>query len=89
MLELGENAAALHREVGAFAAERVDLVITCGDLARQIAEGAGRGTRCLHFDAKDELLAALHSFVVQGDYVLVKASRGMHFEEITRQLVEL
>lgn len=87
MLELGENSAALHRELGAFAAESGAKVIACGPLARAIAEGAGE-SGCW-FETTAELIAALPELVSAGDVILVKASRRMKFEDITEQLEKL
>jgi len=89
MLELGENAPALHRSVGELAADQAELVLTCGELARQIAAGVERGTQAIHFDTKAELLSALDALICPGDYVLVKASRGMRFEDVTQKLLTL
>ena len=84
MLELGENSAALHRSVGAHAAERgVQLVIGCGKLAREIAAGArDAGANALYFENKEALIQALPEILHSGDKVLVKASHSMAFEQI-------
>ena len=88
MLELGERSAALHRETGALARDcGIDLVLTVGPEAEQIAAGAGDVAR--QFSDKPALLAALSSLLLPGDTVLVKASRGMRFEEIVAFLEEL
>ena len=88
MLELGERSAALHRETGELAKNLgVSLVLTAGTEALQIAEGAGDISR--HFSDKAALLAALGEFLLPGDTVLVKASRGAHFEEVAEALSEL
>lgn len=88
MLELGEHSAALHRETGALArACGVDLVLTTGVEAKFIAEGAGDvGT---HFPEKAELIKALPALLKPGGAVLVKASRGAHFEEIVEALKQI
>ena len=82
MLEMGENAPALHRTVGEYAAENgAALVITQGELAKFTAEGAG--DKGVHFASRAELLKALPGLLRPGDAVLVKASHGAHFEEIS------
>ena len=88
MLELGPRSEELHREVGAYAARPgIDLVVACGPLSRSIAEGAGAaGADVLYFRDKAALLASLEDILRPGDCVLLKASRGMAFEEIVRQL---
>jgi len=85
MLELGENAERLHFETGALARDcGIDLVLTVGALSEQIHRGA-RDTG-IHFESKAALIAALPALIRPGDTVLVKASRSMAFEEITRAL---
>ena len=88
MLEMGGNAPELHRSVGEYAAAHgVDLVITQGELAKYIAEGAG--TAGVHFADRASLLAALPELLHEGDVVLVKASHGAHFEEISEAVKQL
>ena len=88
MLEMGGNAPELHRSVGEYAAAHgVDLVITQGELAKYIAEGAG--TAGVHYADRASLLAALPELLHEGDVVLVKASHGAHFEEISEAVKQL
>ena len=87
MLELGGQSEALHRQLGAFAAENGVRVIACGELAKAIAEGAGAGARW--FETTAELMDALAELVSDGDAILVKASRRMRFEDITERLAAL
>lgn len=90
MLELGENGPALHRALGVYAAEqRMDLVLCCGSLSRQTHSGAEEGTNSRWYVEKSALMADLAAQVRPGDTVLVKASRGMHFEEIVEKLKTL
>ena len=85
MLELGENARALHHEIGELArACGIDLVLTAGPLAEEIAGGAAQPEHS--FAGREELISALPQLLKQGDTVLVKASRSMRFEEITAAL---
>ena len=41
------------------------------------------------FESKEALIAFLPEFLREGDSVLVKASRGMHFEDICAALKEI
>ena len=88
MLELGPRSEELHRDVGDYAARSgIDLVVGCGPLSRSIADGArAAGADVLYFADKAELLASLGDFLRSGDCVLLKASRGMAFEDIVRQM---
>ena len=88
MLELGEDSEKLHFDTGALAAAcGIDLVVTQGKAAAEIARGAGDCGR--YYATKTELLAALPSLILPGDTVLVKASRSMRFEDYTEALLKL
>lgn len=84
MRELGPASGALHRETGAFAAEKCALVIACGAEAKPLAEGAGKDAPW--FATVEQLIAALPDLIREGDAVLVKASRAMGFERVTEAL---
>lgn len=88
MLELGENSAALHREIGALAKDcGIALVLCTGEKSKEIAAGAG--TVGKWFENKAALISALPELICKGDTVLVKASRSMAFEEITEMLLKM
>ena len=88
MLELGDDARGLHYQTGELArACGIDLVLTAGPLASEIARGAGQPEH--GFAGREELIAALPGLLRRGDTVLVKASRSMRFEEITAALEAL
>ncbi len=90
MLELGENAAEYHRQIGAFAAEKKpDTLLCVGELAGSIARGALDASfpeaRCFSFPSVDAFLAAPYPFPA-GSTVLLKASHGMSFHRILHHL---
>ena len=88
MLELGADEAELHFQTGELArACGIDLVLTAGPLAAQIAKGAAQPEHS--FPDRDALIAALPRLLRRGDNILVKASRSMRFEEITAALEQL
>ena len=88
MLELGDNTMQMHYEVGRYAEQKgVDLVLTSGVCAKEMARGAGSHGR--HFESREALIAALPSILRKGDCVLVKASKGSHFETVAAALREL
>ena len=88
MLELGENTLRMHEEVGAYAkAKGIDLVLTSGRCAREMSRGAEE--KGLHFESKDALITALPGLLRAGDCVLVKASKGSHFEAVSAALRDI
>lgn len=93
MLELGDGAAPAHRRVGSFAAAAgVDVLVTVGGPAEQIAEGArgheGWTGEAIVTAGRDEALAWMRENVAAADVVLVKASRGAALEHIADGLLE-
>ncbi len=91
MLELGDGTVALHRGVGEYAAASgVTKLVTYGDLAVNIADGAGlEDTVSITDITRPELAAdALMSFLRPGDILLVKASRGLTAEKIIEIIKE-
>lgn len=89
MFELGENEAELHRSVGEHLAQKnIEVLICVGALSANIAAAAAKNQnmQVIHFDTREELLANLKNIVKQGDNVLVKASHGMGFDEVVKEL---
>jgi UDP-N-acetylmuramoyl-tripeptide--D-alanyl-D-alanine ligase len=85
MFELGAGARAYHREVGKLAEEvGVDLLVCVGEEARWYAEAFSGKTLFYDDAATAELEENLHS----GDYVVVKGSRGVRLDTLTRKLRE-
>ena len=87
MFELGNNENELHHEVGAYAAEKgIDVILCVGNLSKNMYEGALSVTdstsKIYYFVDKATLLEQLGGLLQLGDSVLVKASHGMHFEEL-------
>ncbi len=91
MLELGPTEAELHREAGRRASGVVDLLITKGDRARWIAEGAAAGglppDRIAVVYTAHDALARLCGQLAPGDVVLLKGSAGARMEEIVAGLL--
>ena len=85
MLELGEKSGEMHFDVGRYAAEKgAELVLTSGPLSAETCRGAGE--RGMHFDTREELIAALPRLIRKGDCVLVKASLGSRFDRVSEEL---
>jgi UDP-N-acetylmuramoyl-tripeptide--D-alanyl-D-alanine ligase len=80
MLELGPDERRFHEEVGAYARERADVLVTVGPLAAAMGGDHAVGEAA----AAAELVRDL---VQPGDTVLVKASRGVGLEAVAEALV--
>jgi UDP-N-acetylmuramoyl-tripeptide--D-alanyl-D-alanine ligase len=79
MLELGPDAPAYHREIGAHAAATgVDVLVTVGPLATAMTDSFGDES----YNVADagEAAALVRELIEPGDVVLVKASRGIGLE---------
>jgi UDP-N-acetylmuramoyl-tripeptide--D-alanyl-D-alanine ligase len=95
MLELGGLSQIRHREIGealAHLTPRPDLVVAVGEDARLIAAEAEKASLLVHTFAAS---AAAAKFVKEtiADFdgpqlLLVKGSRGVHLEEVTRRVTE-
>jgi len=91
MLELGENAHAIHRQTGeTIGTMGIDMLIGVRGLAEDLVHGAD--AQHLHdarfavdSDAAGELLAAE---IKEGDVVLVKGSRGVRTEKVIERLLK-
>lgn len=91
MGELGEDEAALHEEVGAYAAGCCDRLIAIGTLSRQIYEEALQKKPTLSavwYPDVDSFLEKKDAEVKKGDIVLVKASHFMGFSRIVEALTK-
>ena len=85
MRELGDEANRCHKEVGEYAKDRVDLLVSCGEHIDDFKEGFEKDKIKL-YNTKVNLINDLNSIIKPGDVVLVKASRGEKFEEIVEEL---
>ncbi len=96
MLELGDDAADAHMEIGRLAAALgYDQLLVLGSFAEHVGKGATAGgmvdDRVRLFAAREEIAEYLYSEMIQGkiivdDWLLVKGSRGMRMEEILQEL---
>jgi Alr-MurF fusion protein len=90
MLELGDAAVALHQQLGAQAAELVDLLVTKGDLAAQIAlraAGVSAQLETIVTHSSADAIEALRQRAQPGDLVLIKGSAEARMETIVAGLL--
>ncbi|MGD9379449.1 MAG: UDP-N-acetylmuramoyl-tripeptide--D-alanyl-D-alanine ligase [candidate division WOR-3 bacterium] len=81
MLELGVGSETLHRDVGAYAQQCADLLLTYG---KEAGLYGGR-----HFAEQVELVRYLTECLRGDEIVLVKASRALRFENVVSRLTRL
>jgi UDP-N-acetylmuramoyl-tripeptide--D-alanyl-D-alanine ligase len=90
MLELGQQAAALHRQVGALAARSgINRLYAYGEHADSVAAGArkeGLPAASSITGSREEIMEDLRAWLQPGDWVLVKGSRGMAMEKVVEGL---
>jgi len=85
MGELGDDAAAMHAEVGAFArAAGIDALMALGEASRHAVQAFGKGGA--HFEDIDALTKAALREAAGGAAILVKGSRFMRMERVADAL---
>ena len=85
VLEMGDHAKDAHYALGKSVVDNgIDMLITAGENAKYIADGAkDLGFENVHsFMTTDEACEFVKGALCEGDAVLIKASHGMHFEKI-------
>ena len=85
VLEMGDFAKDAHYNLGKAVKENgVDLLITAGENMKYLAQGAKDNgvENIVSFDKTLEVCNYVKDEIKSGDAVLIKASRGMHFEEV-------
>ena len=93
MRELGTASQELHRQAGQFAAKtgKIDWILGVTGNAEQIVEGALAAgfprARARFFATPKEAAEFLANFIVSGDLLLVKGSRGVKMEQIVESLI--
>lgn len=95
MFELGENSKALHEKVGELATKSgADVILLSGENSQAMYENAKKtassGQQIIYYPTREQLLDAIKQdeLIPAGSAVLLKASHGMHYEEILRYFEE-
>jgi UDP-N-acetylmuramoyl-tripeptide--D-alanyl-D-alanine ligase len=92
MLELGPASCELHREAGRAAArlKKIGWIFGVGGDAAEFVRGAIEAghpkDQAQFFSSSQEAAAFLAGFIVRGDLLLVKGSRGVRMERIVEAL---
>lgn len=91
MLELGKEAERWHTELGKWVAQAgIDRLVVTGEMSRTIADEAlrqGMDPRSVHIArSTEEILAHLLDVLDRDAALLVKASRGLHLDEVVTRL---
>ncbi len=87
MGELGDEAAALHAQVGLEARQAgVEKLFGLGELSKEAVRAFGTGG--MHFERIEELLAEVENALTPDVTVLVKGSRTMRMERVVNSLTE-
>ncbi|MGL5634972.1 MAG: UDP-N-acetylmuramoyl-tripeptide--D-alanyl-D-alanine ligase [Sarcina sp.] len=86
MRELGAQSENAHKDIGEYAKQKgIKKLFVLGEFAEFIKIGFGSG--CELYENKQELIEELKKSIEKDDIILIKASRGLKFEEITNALV--
>ena len=91
MLELGNEAESIHRELGRqVAGKRIDLLVGVRGLAQQLVEGAREaGFENATYSEDSEAAGLIVAEQVrEGDVILIKGSRGVRTEKVLEKLLE-
>ena len=92
MLNLGTHSDQMHIDIGVFAAQSgIDALLCHGTNARLIYDGyiSANGSKAKYYKLMNELIDDIPNQIKKGDAVLVKASRGMHFEQLLPVISDL
>ena len=91
MFELGDYSESLHRKVGEEVVKNnIDILITVGENSLQIAKSAeqkGLNKYCIYkVENADKAIEKLKEILKPNDFVLIKASNGMHLDVIAENI---
>ena len=93
ILELGNFAEEIHRKVGKEVYKNnPDILVTVGELSKFISAKAVElgydEDRMFSCETKEEAIKILKDIIKENDYILVKASNSMKFDEIVEAIKE-
>jgi UDP-N-acetylmuramoyl-tripeptide--D-alanyl-D-alanine ligase len=79
MMELGESSVSMHKDIGGYARDRCDLLLTSGDQSKYYG---GK-----HFIDDQDIINYLVANLYGDEAILIKASRSLRFEKIVQELL--
>lgn len=89
MLELGEDALELHKDLaGEIVENSVDLVFTAGDFMKAMYDTLPESTKGKHFHQIADLKKEITKVIQSNDIVLIKGSHGSKIYEVVDHLLE-
>ncbi len=88
ILELGDYAKEIHKEVGKSVIDnKIDVLITVGENSLETHNVVyDAGIKAYHYKDNRELLKEIDDITDHGDMILVKGSNGMHLDEVVEHL---
>lgn len=88
VVDLGSEAFSWHKRIGKFAGEIAQVVVMVGEDVKDAGtEAVLVGADVHHFAHSEDVGKWLADFIHEGDVVLIKGSRVMRMEEVTRRLL--
>ncbi|HEX9971224.1 MAG TPA: cyanophycin synthetase, partial [bacterium] len=92
MLELGDSAEKEHDGIGEYIAslKNIHYLLTYGPLSKKTSEQAQKLSKiqAIHFQNKTELIENVKRIIKKGDVLLIKGSRGMAMEDVTKGIFD-
>jgi len=91
MLELGAFTEQAHRQIGARAAQVVDILLAVGERSIFMADEAKKnglaGDRVFYFASSEDAGRELHNLIREGDVILIKGSQSIRMEKIVKEIM--
>lgn len=88
MYELGDYSREAHEEVGEYALDKCNVLIAVGEDAINMHREASKKIESFYFKTKEEACQFLKTLIKEGDTLLIKASRGMNMEYVSKFLLQ-
>ena len=91
MLELGAFTEQAHRQIGARAAQVVDILLAVGErsifMADQAKKSGLTNDKVLYFASSEDAGRELQNLIREGDVILVKGSQSIRMEKIVKEIM--